>query len=247
MGAPRPDGFPDILVDIVRISSPSPGDPPVIGLLGRVVNATAGALLLLGLTVPPAEARPLTLLALGDSLVAGYGLAPEDAFQAQLEAALADRGYTVEVLDGGVSGDTTAGGLARLDWALADDPDLVLLELGANDGLRGIDPAETRANLSAILERLTSAGTPVLLAGMYAPPNLGRRYGEAFNAVFPDLAEQYDVPLYPFFLDGVAAEPSLNQADGIHPNEEGVAVIVERITPHVVALIEDAGLAPAVR
>ena len=185
-----------------------------------------------------AWAEDFRLLALGDSLTAGYGLAQEDAFPAQLQQALAERGYAVEVLNGGVSGDTTAGGLARLDWALADAPDAVLLELGSNDGLRGIDPASTRDNLSAILDRLTVEGVPTLIAGMYAPPNLGPEYGQAFNAIYPDLAERYDAPLYDFFLEGVAAVPELNQLDGIHPNAEGVKVIVEGIVPHVIQLLE---------
>jgi len=147
------------------------------------------------------------------------------------------------VINAGNSGETTAGGLARLDWALADAPDAVLLELGANDGLRGLDPAATYDNLDAILQRLGEEDLPVLLAGMLAPPNLGREYTEAFNAVYPKLAKKHDVPLYPFFLDGVAMVPELNQADGIHPNAKGVAEIVERITPHVVRLLEAKDLA----
>jgi len=199
----------------------------------------------LALSLPAAAdaADPIRILALGDSLTAGYGLAPEDAFTAQLERALQDRGYDVEVLDAGVSGDTTAGGRARLDWALADDPDMVLVELGANDALRGIDPAEARRNLAAILERLNAEGLPTLLAGMYAPRNYGADYAEAFDAIYPDLAEAYDVHLYPFFLEGAATDPDLNQADGIHPNAAGVEVIVENIVPHVVEVIEEAGLA----
>ena len=200
------------------------------------------ALLLAGL--PAAAAEPIQLMAFGDSLTAGYGLPADQTFPVQLESALRERGYDVVVTNAGVSGDTTAGGLARLDWALSDEPDLVLLELGANDGLRGVDPNETRRNLAAILERLTDRGMPTLLAGMYAPPNLGRDYGAVFDAVYPELAETYGVPLYPFFLDGVAAEVALNQADGIHPNAEGVAIIVDRMLPMVIALIESAGFAP---
>lgn len=188
----------------------------------------------------PAAAEPVRLLALGDSLTAGYGLAPEEGFVSRLEAALREKGHDVEVIDGGVSGDTTAGGLSRLDWALADDPDLVLVELGANDGLRGIDPASTRENLDAILARLKERGLPVLLAGMYAPPNLGPDFGRRFNAIYPELAAKHDVPLYPFFLDGVAAQPALNQPDGIHPNAEGVDIVVERILPHLEPLIRSA-------
>ncbi len=221
------------------------------GALARLVNATPRLALsaALALAVPAAApaavhaAEPIRILALGDSLTAGYGLAPQDAFTGQLERALQDRGYDVEVLDAGVSGDTTAGGLARLDWALTDDPDMVLVELGANDALRGIDPAEARRNLAAILERLTEAGLPTLLAGMYAPRNYGADYAEAFDAIYPALAEAYGVHLYPFFLEGVATVPGLNQADGIHPNAAGVEVIVENITPYVIEIIEDAGLA----
>ncbi|WP_425450210.1 arylesterase [Virgifigura deserti] len=186
----------------------------------------------------PAAADPVRILAFGDSLTAGFGLPQGDGFTAQLEAALAEAGVEAEVINGGVSGDTTAGGFARLDWALADDPDLVILELGANDGLRGLDPAETRANLDAILTRLREADVAVLLAGMLAPPNLGPEFGKAFNAIYPDLAEEHDVALFPFFLDGVATDPALNQPDGIHPNRGGVAVIVERILPHLLPVIE---------
>jgi acyl-CoA thioesterase-1 len=187
-----------------------------------------------------ASSPKLRILALGDSLTAGYGLAPEDGFVAQLQRALDAAGLDVQVLDGGVSGDTTAGGLARLDWALADDPDAVILELGANDGLRGLDPAATRANLDAMLTRLGQAGKAVLLAGMLAPPNLGPEYGAEFNRIYPELAAAHGVTLYPFFLDGVAAEPSLNQDDGIHPNADGVRIIVERLMPRLRELITQA-------
>lgn len=207
------------------------------------VNVVAAQVLLLFLllvaAMPAAGADPVRILAFGDSLTAGYGLPEAEGFPAQLEAALAAAGVEAEVINGGVSGDTTAGGLARLDWALADDPDVVILELGANDGLRGLRPAETRANLDAILTRLGEEGIAVLLAGMLAPPNLGREFGEAFNAMFPALAEEHSVAFYPFFLDGVAIDPALNQPDGIHPNAAGVAVIVERILPHLLAVIED--------
>ncbi len=209
-----------------------------------VSRLAAGLAALFLAAAPGAAAEPIRLLALGDSLTAGYGLPTDQTFPVQLEAALRDRGYNIAVINAGVSGDTTAGGLARLDWALSDEPDLVLVELGANDGLRGLDPRDTRRNLAAILERLSERDMPTLLAGMYAPPNLGREYGEVFNALYPELAEAYSVPLYPFFLEGVAAVASLNQADGIHPNGSGVAVIVENMLPAVIALIESAGLAP---
>ena len=189
----------------------------VNGAVARLVNAlpsarparwlVPAAVLLGGAT---AAAEPIRLLALGDSLTAGYGLTESDSFTVRLEAALRDRGYDIEVQNGGVSGDTTAGGLARLDWVLSDRPQLVLLELGANDGLRGLDPKETRRNLAGILAVLTERRIPTLLAGMYAPPNLGGDYGATFDRLYPALAAEYGVPLYPFFLEGVAARPALN-------------------------------------
>jgi len=194
------------------------------------------------LLTSPALAQPLRILALGDSLTAGYGLDPGQGFAAQLQKALGEKGVQADVIDGGVSGDTTAGGLSRLDWALADKPDLVIVELGANDMLRGIDPAETRANLDAMLAKLKAAKTRVLLAGMRAAPNLGADYAGTFEAIYRDLAAKYGVALYPFFLEGVAADPSLNQPDGMHPNEAGVAEIVRRILPHV---LDAAGIAPS--
>jgi acyl-CoA thioesterase-1 len=183
----------------------------------------------------PAAAQSLKILALGDSLTAGLGLPAGRGFAPQLERALKESGVEAQVIDAGVSGDTTASGLARIEWALADAPDLVILELGANDMLRGIDPAETRANLDAMLARLRAAGARVLLAGMRAAPNLGRDYMAAFEAIYGDLAAKHAVPLYPFFLEGVATDPALNLADGLHPNEAGVREIVRRILPHVLA------------
>jgi acyl-CoA thioesterase I len=183
----------------------------------------------------PAAAQPLKVLALGDSLTAGFGLPPGQGFAPQLERALRGSGVEAEVIDAGVSGDTTAGGLARIEWALADAPDLVILELGANDMLRGIDPAEIRANLDAMLAKLREADTRVLLAGMRAAPNLGADYAGVFERTYADLAAKYQVPLYPFFLEGVATDPKLNLPDGLHPNEAGVQEIVRRILPHVLA------------
>lgn len=174
---------------------------------------------------------------LGDSLTAGYGLPVADALPTRLQARLEEQGLAVRIRNAGVSGDTTAGGRARLAWSLAEQPDAVIVALGGNDGLRGIDPAETRANLDAILTELDRRGVKALLAGMVAPPNLGRDYGRAFDRVFPALAEKHGVAFYPFLLAGVAARPRLNQPDGIHPNAEGVAVIVERLAPHVRRLI----------
>jgi len=184
-----------------------------------------------------ARAEPITLMALGDSLTAGYGLAPGEGFPAQLEAALIERGYDVQVLDAGVSGDTSSGGLARLDWSMDPATDAVIVELGANDALRGIDPAVTRASLDGILANLSERGLPVLLAGMIAPPNMGEAYGDAFNPIYGELAETYGAIHYPFFLDGVASVPELNLSDGIHPTAEGIGLIVERIMPYVEDLL----------
>ena len=183
-----------------------------------------------------ADDRPITIVALGDSLTAGYMLAPGEGFVPQLQAALREKGHDVKIVDAGVSGDATSGGLARVDWSVGEDADAVIVELGANDALRGLDPATTRENLSALLDRLAARDLPVLLTGMVAPPNLGEAYGEEFSAVFADLSRR-DVVYYPFFLDGVAANPSLNLEDGMHPNAEGVAVIVANILPKVEELI----------
>lgn len=177
--------------------------------------------------------QPCRIAVLGDSLTAAYGLATEEGFPAQLERRLNGDGHACAVLDAGVSGDTSAGGLARLDWVLADQPTHVIVELGANDGLRALSPAEMERNLDAIVSRLGAEGIDVLLTGMLAPPNLGREYGAEFAAVFPRLAERHDVPLYPFFLDGVASDPTLNQPDGLHPTADGVTVIVDGILPVV--------------
>jgi acyl-CoA thioesterase-1 len=183
-------------------------------------------------------AEPLRILAFGDSLTSGYGLSDAESFPSQLERALIAAGENVKLINGGVAGDTSAGGLARLDWTLADKPDLVLLEFGANDGLRGLDPMATRKNIAAMLTRLAQDRIPTLLLGMKAPRNLGADYVTAFDPLYEDLARQYQVPLDPFYLDGVAGDPALNQSDGIHPNAAGVAAIVKRITPEVIALIK---------
>ncbi len=192
----------------------------------------------------PIQAHPVRLLALGDSLTAGYGLPHDQGFEAQLQAALRASGRDVTVLDGGVSGDTSAGGLARLDWVLADKPDVAIVELGANDGLRGLDPGRMEKNLSAILDRLAAAHIPVLLTGMLAPPNLGEEYGAQFNAVFTRLGARPGVLFDPFFLQGVAGDPALNQADREHPTGEGVRRIVARLLPLVERLVDQAGGAP---
>lgn len=183
---------------------------------------------------------PLRIVALGDSLTAGFELPPSAAFPAQLEKALHARGHNVVVANAGVSGDTTSGGLQRLDWAVPEGTDAVILELGANDALRGVDPATARANLDKILLRLAERNIPVLLAGMRSPQNWGRSYVDGFESIYPDLAKKHGALLYPFFMEGVAAEASLNLDDGLHPNREGVAKIVEQILPQVEALIAEA-------
>jgi acyl-CoA thioesterase-1 len=181
--------------------------------------------------------RPLRIVAFGDSLTAGYMLPAKDAFPTQLEAALRKAGLKVEVANAGVSGDTTAGGLARLDWSIPDGTDAVIVELGANDALRGLDPARARANLDAIVSRLRERGMAVMLAGMMAPRNLGADYVRAFDSIYPDLSKKYGVPLYPFFLDGVVGNPTLHIGDGLHPSAAGVAEIVKRIQPSVEAFL----------
>jgi acyl-CoA thioesterase-1 len=182
--------------------------------------------------------EPLKIVVLGDSLTAGSGLTRNTAFPAQLEARLQRRGYRVRVINAGVSGDTSAGGLARLDWTLAERPELMIIELGANDALRGLDPQQTKQNLSAILSRLRSLGVQPLLTGMKAPRNLGEEYYNKFDRLYVELARRHQVPFYPFFLAGVAGDPGLNQADGIHPTAAGVAIIVRRMLPLVVDLLE---------
>lgn len=212
----------------------------------QVVARRTGATLLYGLLaifllcVEPAfgeRTGETVLVALGDSLTAGYGLAPEHSFPSQLEAALKKRGHRVRVVNAGVSGDTTAAGLARLDWVMPKQADAVIVELGANDALRGLEPSQARANLDEIITRLKRNGRKVLIAGMLAPRNLGREYAGHFDPIFPALAEKHDALLYPFFLDGVAGNRTLTLPDGLHPNARGIAVIVERILPAVEKLL----------
>src|SRR5436305_346237 len=197
------------------------------------------AMLLAGLFAAPlpAAARNPEILAFGDSLTSGFGLPADKSFPARLEAKLRADGITARVVNAGVAGDTTAGGLARLDKALADKPDLVILELGANDALRAIDPAAVRANLEKMIAKVQASGAKLLLAGMKAPSNWGEEYQRDFERIYPELAEAHGVPLYPFFLDGVAMDAQLNQQDGLHPNERGVAAMVDRIAPLVARLI----------
>ncbi len=181
---------------------------------------------------------PITLVVFGDSLSAGYGLQKQDVFPTRLNNALDQKGYTVRVVNAGVSGDTTAGGRARLNWTLGDNVDAVILELGANDALRGLGTEQAYKNLASILKVLEDREIPTLLAGMKAPPNMGQDYGKSFDDIYQRLNNEFDVVFYPFFLDGVAAHPALNQEDGIHPNPAGVDVLVERILPDVEALLK---------
>ena len=193
--------------------------------------------LLLALAAAPARAEPV-IVALGDSITSGLGVAADEAYPALLEVRLRRDGYAYRVVNAGVSGDTTAGGLRRVDWVLRAQPEIVILALGANDGLRGQSPKTTRANLEAIVTRLQTAGARVLLAGMRMPPNYGEAFTRQFEAVFPAVARRANVALVPFLLDGVAADPTLNQADGLHPNAAGHRVIAERLWPHLAPLLE---------
>jgi acyl-CoA thioesterase I len=202
----------------------------------RLIGCLLAASLSLAAAIP-AWAHPPVILDFGDSLTAGYGLPPEQAFPARLEAWLRSKRIEARVVNAGVSGDTTAGGLARIDWALADKPDLVILALGANDALRGIDPKTVHTNLDRMIQKVEAVGAKVLLLGMVAPPNWGEEYKHDFDRVFPELARAHHVPLYSFFLEGVAMKPELNQADGIHPNAAGVAVLVDSIGPIVAQLV----------
>jgi acyl-CoA thioesterase-1 len=192
-----------------------------------------------------AAAEPVRIVGFGDSLMAGYQLAPGESFPEKLEAALRERGHDVLIANAGVSGDTTSGGLSRLDWSVPDGTNLVILELGANDMLRGIRPDVTEKNLAAMIERLQARGIGVVFAGMVAAPNLGEGYAGEFNPIFPRLAEAYDLPFYPFFLDGVAAESRLLLADGMHPNAEGVDRMVERFLPLIEEVLSARAAAPA--
>jgi acyl-CoA thioesterase-1 len=188
-------------------------------------------------TPAAASERPVKMVVLGDSLSAGLGLPATSAFPVRLQKALADKGIKVDMTNAGVSGDTSSGGRDRLDWSVPEGTEAVIVELGANDALRGIDPAVTRAALTEILTRLKARKIAVLLSGMLAPPNYGTEYAARFNAIYPELSKSFGVPLYPFFLEGVAAEARLNQADGIHPTADGVDVIVKNILPMVEALV----------
>ena len=202
--------------------------------LARAVLAGAAALMV---SVVPSASAPIKVLALGTSLTQGYGLPPGTEFTVVLQDKLKAAGVQATIVNAGVSGDTSADGLSRLDWSLADNPKAAIVELGSNDALRGLAPAQTEKNLSAILAKLKAAHVAVLLCGMRAPRNLGPEYAARFDAIYPRLAKQYGVLLYPFILDGVALNPKLNQADGIHPNPAGVKIIAGRILPDVLKLV----------
>ena len=205
-------------------------------ILVLTIALTAAGTTLAGV-LTAGEAKPVKIVVLGDSLSAGLGLPASAAFPTKLQKALKDKGIGVDIINAGVSGDTSSGGRDRLDWSVPEGTAAVIVELGANDALRGIDPALTRSALSDIISRLKARGIVVLLCGMVAPPNYGHDYADRFNAIYPDLAKSFNVPLYPFFLDGVAADAKLNQADGIHPTAQGVDIIVHNILPTVEALL----------
>lgn len=218
-----------------------PAYGPVAAMNEGARSACLLALLLLALLLPVrAVAAPLRLLTFGDSLTAGYGLPRDQGFEAQLAAALKQAGFDVAILDGGVSGDTSAGGRARIEWSLADHPDAAIVELGGNDGLRALSTTDLQANLAAVLDRLAAAHVPTLLTGMYPPPNLGADYTAAFRKVFDALSTRPGLLYDPFFLQDVALHPQLIQADGIHPNAAGVAIIVHRLLPQVQRLLRSA-------
>jgi len=206
------------------------------GLWRKLVNLATPIFLALAM-IDAAAAAPIRIVAFGDSLTSGYGVAPEEAFPARLQVWLHEHGIEAEVVNAGVSGDTSAGGLARLDWTLAEPADAVLVEFGANDALRAVDPQATYKNLDAILNGLDVRKVKALLLGMESPANWGPEYQQSFNAIYPALAERHHVLLYPFFLEGVALDPRLNQPDMLHPNARGVDAIVARVGPYVLRLL----------
>jgi acyl-CoA thioesterase-1 len=242
-------GWVEAMKGLLLRPKPGPKLAHAYGVSRRLFNAGASvpvlAFVLVLVAVAPAWAEPLKVLTFGDSLSAGYGVQPEEAFPAKLEAALKARGLDVVVKDASVSGDTTAGGVVRLNWALStfegSAPDLVIVEFGGNDMLRGLDPDKAKANLDTILTELKSRGVKALLAGMRAAPNLGPEYVARFDGIYRALADAHGVPLYPFFLEGVAGKPELIQADGLHPNPKGVDVIVAGIAPLVAEALRKPG------
>ncbi|WP_349956502.1 arylesterase [Rhizobium sp. ZPR3] len=208
--------------------------------MGFKVAALQFAVITFGLlfgAVHAADARTIQLVGFGDSLMAGYQLSPGDGFPAKLEAALKAKGLDIAVADAGVSGDTTSGGLSRIDWSVPDGTDGVILELGANDALRGIPPEQTEKNLETMIERLKDRKISILLVGMLAPPNMGADYADKFNPIYKRLADKYQLALYPFFLDGVATHADLQLSDGMHPNPKGVDVMVEHMLPDVMSFV----------
>ena len=222
--------------------------PAQVGRPAALVNVLTGFLLLAAATfasipvssVMAQPGKPIRIVAFGDSLFAGYGLRPSQSFPAQLQKELKARGHNVVIDNAGVSGDTSAAGLARIAWAIGNDADAVIVEFGANDALRGIDPKVTLANMQKIIAKLNAKRLPILLTGMRSPTNWGDNYAEDFDAIFPDLAKEHTLLFYPFFLDGVIFDSKLNQQDGIHPNAKGVAAIVKSILPQVEELIRKA-------
>jgi acyl-CoA thioesterase-1 len=207
-----------------------------MGMVVHILVLIVG-LMTAGTVLAQAQAKPVKMVVLGDSLSAGLGLSASAAFPARLQKSLETKGIKVDMINAGVSGDTSSGGRDRLDWSVPEGTEAVILELGANDALRGTDPAVTRAALSDILTRLKARRIAVLMCGMLAPPNYGAEYAARFNAIYPELSKSFGVPLYPFFLEGVAADAKLNQADGLHPTADGVDIIVKNIMPMVEALL----------
>jgi len=207
------------------------------GVSKALVQTVVAVAALLASVAGAAEKPPVRIVVLGDSLTAGFNLPANAAFPARLERALRDKGYAVEVANAGVSGDTASGGLARVDWSIPDGTDAVIVELGANDMLRGIDPKVTQRALEEIVRRLTGRRIAVLLAGMRAIPNLGIDFANGFETIYPEIAWKYDALLYPFFLDGIAGDAKLNQRDGLHPTAAGVDVIVAGILPKAEELL----------
>lgn len=236
--------LPDEKDDVMRETKPRLDSRNMVLRL-LLCNLLVAALLMGPAGTPARAAEPVRIVVLGDSLVAGYNIRTSEAFPAQLQKALKAKGHNVEVINAGVSGDTTSAGLDRLQWALPEKVDAVIVELGANDALRGLDPKAAKANLDKIITAVKAQGAEVLLAGMAAPRNLGAPYVQAFDGMYPELARKHGVLLYPFFLEGVAMNPALNLGDGMHPNPSGVAEITRRILPTVEKLIESVRAKPA--